>query len=422
MIEYVIISVSLVITALAVAWGFRQRKKVAAVMGDNVLQNERIVAQNEQLAVLNERLAVQAAQYGNLDSILKKERAELTEKFSKDFSILANDILEQKSRSMTQTARESIFSLLQPLGDNLKEFREKIDTESKHRFALQGEVKRLAELNEQMNREAQNLTRALKGNSKSQGDWGEMILLTLLESSGLEQDIHFKVQHNIKTEDGKNLRPDVVLMMPEGKQVVIDSKVSLTAYVAYTEAADDTVRERVLAAHIKSLRDHISELGAKRYDTLIGSSPDFVIMFVPNEPALLLGLQAYDAMWGEAYAKGVILSSPTNLFGILRIVADLWRRDLQSKSAIEIARQGGELYDKFVNFAQTFTEVGKAIDKASEAHEKAMNQLNSGKGNLVTRTEKLRELGIKVSKNMPRELESELETEAETEAEAQNML
>lgn len=387
MISGVIISgVSLFIIVIVVLWAFREREKVARL--------------NQQNAVLNERLTVQASEYERLDSMLTKERAELTEKFSKDFSLLANDILEQKSRSMTETAKENIFALLQPLGDNLKEFRERIELESKHRFALQGEVKRLAELNVQMSREAQNLTEALKGSSKSQGDWGEMILQTLLESSGLEKNIHFKIQENIKDEAGRNLRPDVILMMPEEKQVVIDSKVSLTAYAAYVDAADDAVRERALAAHIASLRSHISELGAKRYDKLIGGSPDFVIMFVPNEPALLIGLQNHSELWSEAYAKGVIISSPTNLFGILRIVADLWRRDMQSRSAMEIARQGGDLYDKFVLFVESFSEVGRAINKAAETHEKAMGQLNSGTGNLVRRAERLRQLGIKTTKNL----------------------
>lgn len=387
MISGVIISgVSLFIIVIVVLWAFREREKVARL--------------NQQNAVLNERLTVQASEYERLDSMLTKERAELTEKFSKDFSLLANDILEQKSRSMTETAKENIFALLQPLGDNLKEFRERIELESKHRFALQGEVKRLAELNVQMSREAQNLTEALKGSSKSQGDWGEMILQTLLESSGLEKNIHFKIQENIKDEAGRNLRPDVILMMPEEKQVVIDSKVSLTAYAAYVDAADDAVRERALAAHIASLRSHIGELGAKRYDKLIGGSPDFVIMFVPNEPALLIGLQNHSELWSEAYAKGVIISSPTNLFGILRIVADLWRRDMQSRSAMEIARQGGDLYDKFVLFVESFSEVGRAINKAAETHEKAMGQLNSGTGNLVRRAERLRQLGIKTTKNL----------------------
>lgn len=369
-------------------------------------RNSALATQN---AVLNERIEVQAAEHARLESLLSQEREELSVQFSKNFSLLANDILEQKSRSMNETARQSISDILKPLGENIKEFRQRIDEEGKHRFALASEVKRLSELNLEMSRQAQNLTEAMRGNSKSQGDWGEMILETLLESSGLKQGIHFTVQQNLKSETGANLRPDVVLNLPDEKQVIIDSKVSLTAYLNYNEATEAEVSKRALALHISSLRSHIAELGAKRYDKLIGSSPDFVIMFVPTEPALLLALQAAPDLWEEAYAKGVILSSPSNLFGILRIVDDLWRRDTQSKYAIEIARQGGDLYDKFVGFAETFVEVGKSINKSAEIHARAMGQLSEGTGNLVRRAERLRELGVKASKKMPTELTIALE-------------
>ncbi|MEG0162760.1 MAG: DNA recombination protein RmuC [Mucinivorans sp.] len=360
-------------------------------------------------AVLEERIATQQIESQKLDQIIIREREELSEKFSKDFSILANDMLEQKARSMNQTASESITNLLKPLSENLREFREKINVEGKERFALAAEVKRLAELNRLMSEQAQNLNDALRGNSKSQGDWGEMILETLLENSGLKRDIHFTVQQIVKDENGANLRPDVVLSLPDEKQVVIDSKVSLTAYVNYCESKTTETTKQALALHISSLRSHINELSAKRYDKLIGTSPDFVIMFVPTEPALLLGLQAAPELWNESYKKGVILSSPSNLFGILKIVDDLWRRDRQSKGAIEIARQGGDLYDKFVGFTETFLEIGRSIDKTSQAHARAMGQLTSGTGNLVRRAEKLRDLGVKVTKKLPIEIENTLE-------------
>lgn len=360
-------------------------------------------------AVLEERIAVQTADYERLNELLIHERKELSEQFSKNFSVMASDILDQKARSMNVAANENIANLLKPLSENLKDFREKIDMEGKHRFALQSEVQRLAELNAVMSRQAQSLTEAMRGNSKTQGDWGEMILETLLENSGLKQGIHFKTQQTIKNEDGANLRPDVILSLPDEKQVVIDSKVSLTAYVNYTEAADADAQKRALSLHITSLRNHINELGAKKYNTLIGGSPDFVIMFIPTEPALLIGLQSAPELWQEAYAKGVILSSPSNLFGILRIVDDLWRRDTQSRYAIEIARQGGDLYDKFVLFAENFLEVGKAINKSADLFSKTKSQLSEGTGNLVRRTEKLRELGIKASKKLPGEFQQTIE-------------
>lgn len=360
-------------------------------------------------AVLEERVAVQTADYERLNELLTHERKELSEQFSKNFSVMASDILDQKARSMNVVANENIANLLKPLSENLKDFREKIDLEGKHRFALQSEVQRLAELNAVMSRQAQSLTEAMRGNSKTQGDWGEMILETLLENSGLKQGIHFKTQQTIKNEDGANLRPDVILSLPDEKQVVIDSKVSLTAYVNYTEATETEDQKRALSLHITSLRNHINELGAKKYNTLLGGSPDFVIMFIPTEPALLIGLQSTPELWQEAYTKGVILSSPSNLFGILRIVDDLWRRDTQSRYAIEIARQGGDLYDKFVLFAENFLEVGKAINKSADLFSKTKSQLSEGTGNLVRRTEKLRELGVKATKKLPGEFQNAIE-------------
>lgn len=360
-------------------------------------------------AVLEERVAVQTADYERLNELLTHERKELSEQFSKNFSVMASDILDQKARSMNVVANENIANLLKPLSENLKDFRDKIDMEGKHRFALQSEVQRLAELNAVMSRQAQSLTEAMRGNSKTQGDWGEMILETLLENSGLKQGIHFKTQQTIKNEDGANLRPDVILSLPDEKQVVIDSKVSLTAYVNYTEATETEDQKRALSLHITSLRNHINELGAKKYNTLLGGSPDFVIMFIPTEPALLIGLQSAPELWQEAYTKGVILSSPSNLFGILRIVDDLWRRDTQSRYAIEIARQGGDLYDKFVLFAENFLEVGKAINKSADLFSKTKSQLSEGTGNLVRRTEKLRELGVKATKKLPGEFQNAIE-------------
>ena len=354
-------------------------------------------------AVLAERVAVQEAEHQRLEALLSQEREELSERFSKNFSILANDILEQKSASMNRTAAAQFEALLKPLGEHLGEFRRRIDEEGKQRFALQSEVRRLAELNASIGRQAESLATALRGNSKAQGDWGEMILETLLEQSGLVRGRHFTVQTVIKDETGANLRPDVVLNLPDGKQVVVDSKVSLTAYVNYVEHED----EAALALHVGSIKSHIAELGAKRYDRLLGSSPDFVVLFVPTEAALLTALQAAPELWEEAYKKGVMLSSPSSLFGILRIVDDLWRRDLQSRSALEIAKAGGDLYDKFVGFTETMAEVGRAIQKSDEAYGKAMKQLTEGTGNLVVRAEKLRALGVKASKRLALESDAD---------------
>ncbi|CDN30384.1 DNA recombination protein RmuC [Mucinivorans hirudinis] len=357
-------------------------------------------------AILAERVAMNVQRQRDMDNertellaLFNSERGQMSEQFSAKFNVLANEILENKSRAMSMQNNDSLSALLKPFGEQIDKFRERIEQESKQRFALQMEVKRLAELNLQMSREANNLTAALKGNSKAQGDWGEMILETLLENSGLTRDVHFQAQHSLKDGNGRTVRPDVILFLPEGKQVVIDSKVSLVNYVTYCENQD----AKELSLHLASIRNHINSLSQKSYQKLV-ASPDFTIMFIPNEPAFLLALQNDNDLWYDAYSKGVIMSSPTNLFAILRIVDDLWKRDSQSKNALEIARQGGELYDKFVGFVDTISELGKSIKKSEELYEKSYSQLNSGAGNLVRRAERLRQMGIKNSKKLPQQL------------------
>lgn len=332
------------------------------------------------------------------------EREKLQKQFADHFRNLANDILEEKTKRFTDTNQKNIGDLLKPLGENIEKFRQRIELEAAERKVLESEIRRLHEMSNQVSREANNLAAALRGNSKTQGDWGEMILETLLESSGLQKGIHFRVQEDFRTEEGLHVRPDVVLVLPDDKQMVIDSKVSLTAYANYVEAADEadeSVRKAALAAHVASVRKHIDELTGKSYQKLTSSSPDFVIMFVPNEPAFLVALQCDAKLWDDAYRKKVILSSPTNLFAILKIVDDLWRRDSQDRYALEIARQGGALYDKFVGFAENFLAVGEALGRTDKAYRAALGQLRDGNGNLMRRAESLRKLGVKASKKMP---------------------
>ncbi|WP_298064659.1 DNA recombination protein RmuC [uncultured Rikenella sp.] len=354
------------------------------------------------------------------------EREKLQKQFADHFRNLANDILEEKTKRFTDTNQKNIGELLRPLGENIDRFRQRIEQEAAERKVLENEIRQLHEMSNQVSREANNLASALRGNSKTQGDWGEMILETLLESSGLQKGIHFRVQEDFRTEEGAHVRPDVVLVLPGDKQMVIDSKVSLTAYASYAEAADeadDTARKAALAAHVASVRRHIDELAGKSYQKLTSASPDFVIMFVPNEPAFLLALQCDAKLWDDAYRKKVILSSPTNLFAILKIVDDLWRRDNQDRYALEIARQGGALYDKFVGFAENFLAVGDALERTDKAYRAALGQLREGNGNLVRRAESLRKLGVKASKKMPAALapldggEENAELSEETEGE-----
>lgn len=376
----------------------QQREAIAA---ERLASAETLAQARSQIAILSERIEAQTA----MQQTQAAERAKLEEQFVHRFQNLANEILEDKSRRFTETNKSNIGEMLKPLGENIEKFRQRIEVESTARQLLEKEIERLYQMNNRLSSEANNLASALRGNNKMQGDWGEMILSTLLESSGLQKGIHFTIQESFRNEQGGNSRPDVVLNLPDNKRMVIDSKVSLKSYADYVAAEDKAASDIALAAHIQSVRSHINELGAKEYQKL-ADSLDFVIMFIPTEPALLVALQSDPKLWSDAYARKVILSSPTNLFAILKIVDDLWRRDSQDRNALEIARLGGALYDKFVGFAENFVAVGDALSKTEKLYNTSLGQLNQGKGNLVSRAEKLRELGVKTSKKMPRALET----------------
>ena len=344
----------------------------------------------------------------------KAEREKLEETFRAQFKNLATEILGEHSVRFRQTSQEQIDSLLKPFRDNITDFRKRVEeiytTQTSQRGELKAELKNLMELNRRITAETTNLTNALKGNSKVQGDWGEMLLETILDSSALIKGIHYQTQYNIKDEEGRNLRPDVVLHLPEKKDIVIDSKVSLTAFVGYTSAESEEERRRHLAAHVASVRQHVAELGRKEYQRRL-NSPDFVIMFIPNEPAFLAALQNDPAIWADAYDRKVIVSSPTNLFALLKLVDDLWKRDNRNRNAIAIATEGANLYDKFVGFADTLTDLGRSIASASDKYDKAIKQLKTGSGNLIRRSEKLRELGVKATKTLPRQMADYDDTE-----------
>ncbi len=323
----------------------------------------------------------------------KAEREQLEERFRQQFKNLATEILGEQSQRFKETNKESIDILLKPFRENIVDFRKRVEeiytTQTSQRGELKAELKRLMELNQNISAEARNLTDALKGNSKVQGDWGEMLLETILDSSALIKGIHYETQYNIKDEEGRNLRPDVVLHLPEKKDIVIDSKVSLTAFVGYTSAESEEERRRHLAAHVASVRQHVAELGRKEYQRRL-NSPDFVIMFVPNEPAFLAALQNDPAIWSDAYDKKVIVSSPTNLFALLKLVADLWKYNDQDKNTKEIAACGLKLYEQLVAFTSSLEGVGTALDKARDAYEDAHKRLCTGNDNIIRVGERLR--------------------------------
>ncbi len=333
------------------------------------------------------------------------EREKMEEQFKAQFRNLANDILGEQSRQFRQTNKDEIDKLLKPFRDNITDFRERVEriysSENEQRGALRNELENLMKLNARITTETANLTQALKGNSKVQGDWGEMILDSILDNSNLIRGIHYDTQLNIKDAEGNNLRPDVVLYLPEGKQIVIDSKVSLTAYADFSAAEDADSRQRHLTAHIASVRQHVKELGSKEYQRLL-QSPDFVIMFVPNEPAFLTALQYDNAIWSDAYDRKVIVSSPTNLFALLKLVDDLWKRNDQSKNTADIVTYGTKLYEQLVAFVTALEGVGQSLEKAQSSYDEAYKRLCTGNDNIIRSGERLRKLGLPTKKQQTR--------------------
>ena len=360
------------------------------------VSEEKAAAAEIEIRTLVERSTLAQARLEAAEQRMAEARAErekMEETFRTQFKNLANDILGEQSRTFKETNREALDVLLKPFRDNIVEFRERVEkiysSENEQRGALRNELERLMELNRRITTETTTLTTALKGNSKVQGDWGEMILETILDNSNLIRGVHYDTQLNIKDDAGNNLRPDVVLYLPEGKRIVIDSKVSLTAFVAYTAAATDEERRRALAAHVASVRQHVAELGRKEYQRRF-NSPDFVIMFIPNEPAFLAALQNDAAIWSDAYDKKVIISSPTNLFALLKLVADLWKYNDQDKNTRDIAACGLKLYEQLVAFTGSLEGVGTALDKARDAYDDAYKRLCTGNDNIIRVGERLR--------------------------------
>ena len=380
------------------------------------------LARNEQQALTDSTLGIslraerdQALQNAiRLEAELDSERKqglgrieslnEAKEALTSQFKNLANEILEDKSKRFTEQNAASLDALLKPLQTKLTEFKEQVNNsygnEARERFALKSEIERLANLNLRMSDETRSLTQALKGDSKVQGNWGELVLESILESSGLRKGEEYLVQDSHTQTDGSRLQPDVVVKLPEGRSLVVDSKVSITAYARHAQTTDPIVAEQELAAHIQSLRQHIQGLSGKNYSSLYGvGSVDFVLMFVPIEPAFLLALKTAPNLYQEALAKNIVLVCPSTLMATLRTVAHLWRQDHQNRNALEIAKQCGTLYDKFVGFVDDLEKLGQRLDQAQTSYHDAFNKLKSGKGNLIRTAEKVRELGVKPSKN-----------------------
>ena len=331
---------------------------------------------------------------------------EARETLSTQFKNLASEILEEKSQKFSQQNQEALKGLLEPVKLKLGEFQSKVEEvyvkEGKDRSALHAQVNQLMELNRTLSDEAQNLTRALKGSGKTQGNWGELLLNNVLEGSGLRKGIDYETQESHTREDGSRAQPDVVIHLPEGRHLVIDSKVSLNAYVEYVGAIDEAERQAALKRHVDSLRRHIGELSSKKYQALHNlNSIDFVLMFVPVEPAFMLAVTNDGGLFAEAWEKNVLLVSPSTLLFVLRTVAHLWRQEDQKANAQEIARRGAEFYDRLSAFVEELQKVGQRIDQARDSYQEAWNKLCRNKGNVIRQAEMLKELGVSPTKSLP---------------------
>lgn len=368
---------------------------------------------NKQLIAVSSELAKSEEKISNLE----KDLTGIQETFRVEFKNLANELLEEKSKKFTELNEKKIGDILLPLKERIQLFEKKVEDtysqEIREKASLRKELEQMMKLNMQVSEDANKLTKALKGDSKTQGDWGEIQLERILEKAGLQKGIHFLIQENYKTEDNTNVRPDCVINLPEGKNFIIDSKVSLTAYENYYNEDDEAKRSRYLTEHISSLNRHIQDLGSKNYQNLYGvNPPDYVLLFVPLEAALTLALKEDTSIMDKALSRNIVLVSTSTLLATLRTVSFIWKQENQRKNVIEIAKEGGALYDKFVGFMEDLTKVGIRLDDAKKEYIEAMKKLfeSPRKGDtIIGRTQRLKDLGATASKSIPQQLLDRIE-------------
>ncbi len=376
--------------------------KVEKMLGDM----EVMTARERELYLVNGRVESENKTLKEKLMSQKEEILELQKQMSISFEKMADKILEEKSAKFVQTNRDSIDAILRPLNESLVGFKQRVETtfteETKQRSSLEAQVRELMEQTNKISKDANNLASALKGDSKIRGNWGEMILESILQQSGLVKDREYFLQQHIKDEQtGKTIIPDVLVKLPDERTIIIDSKVSLVAFDKLNSAQSPQEQQLFIKEHLRSIYDHIESLSQKRYDSNIEQSINFTMMFIPIEPAYMVAIQEDRELWAKAYSKRIIIISPTNLIACLKLMSDLWRRAQQSVTAAKIVEQGERLYEKFVGFATSMEEVGRHLSNSQGAYEKAVKQLNAGNGNLVRQVLALRKLGVQSSKEIP---------------------
>ncbi len=433
MVSIIILSVILLICIILVIWLLKainnQKIQLSTLSNERAtlaaqaeMAENRATESTREIQRLQNEMSNFREENGRMKERIKfieEEKERLSKESELRFQNIANEILAHNSRIFKEQNETRLSEILTPLKDNIEQFKKTItdsySNEARERFSLQERIKELIELNQSISKEAKDLTTALKGNSKVQGDWGEMILENILEKSGLEKGREYNVQvttdengKTLRNDEGTALRPDVVVNYPGDRYVVIDSKVSLSAYVNYINSETPEEQETYAKQHLASVRNHIAELRDKKYQDYVGGGKtDFVMMFIPNEAAYITAMQLDSKLWQDAYDVRVLLVSPTQLISALRLVAQLWSHDRQTRNAIEIAKAGGLMYDKFVGFIDDMNKIEKAINHAHDTYNTAMNKLHTGRGNLVSYAEKMRTLGAKASKSLPEQLKEE---------------
>jgi DNA recombination protein RmuC len=385
---------------------FQQIENFKNQLNQTIQERESIRTEKESLAI---QLSKKETDFENLWERNKEQKEEvekLQDKFTKEFENLANKILEEKTSKFTEQNKENLKNILTPLQDKIQLFEKKVEDTHKesidYHAALRQQIIGLREMNEQMSKETLNLTKALKGDSKMQGNWGELILERVLEKSGLEKGREYEVQQSFVTEEGNRVFPDVVINLPDGKKMIVDSKVTLTAYERYVNEENENDKAQYLKEHVISLKRHVDQLSEKNYhDVYQMESPDFVLLFIPIESAFALALNEDTSLYNKAFEKNIVIVTPSTLLATLRTIDSMWTNQKQQENALEIARQAGALYDKFEGFVSDLVKVGNKIKDSKTEYDNAMNKLVDGSGNLINRVENLKKMGAKAKKSLP---------------------